>query len=524
MHTFELLLVLVTASVALAYLAQRLHIPLAVALVFGGIALAFVPGVATIELEPELVLALFLPPLLQASAYRTDWPAFQFNLRPILLLAVGAVFFTAAAVAVVTKLLVPGLPWWATIALGAIVAPPDAVAATAVLKQVKLPKRLVTILEGESLINDASSLVLYRFAVAATLAGSFSLGEGVLQFFGAAIGGTVVGWFVGRVTMWIFDRIDDTLLDITITLLAGLIAYFLAEQLHVSGVLAAVSCGLLHGRKQHAEFTAQTRLAVATVWEFIEFLLTALVFMLIGLQLRGIVERLEGYNTASLALLGLAVSVTLIVSRFLWVFPAIWLPRALSPAVRERDPMPPWSYPTVLSWAGMRGVVSLAAALALPATFPGRDIIVFLAFCAIFATLVIQGTTLGWVIRRLGLQEDDTTLPEPETAQARAELATASLEAVQQHLNDERSIHGEAATELIDEYKVRAERASIEGQDVETKTSQLEAQQRLRLVAIEAAREKLREHTDEIDADAHRALGEELDLEEQQIRRALGGT
>lgn len=524
MHTFELLLVLVTASVALACLAQRLRIPLAVALVFGGIALAFVPGVGTIELEPELVLALFLPPLLQASAYRTDWPAFQFNLRPILLLAVGAVFFTAAAVAVVTKVLVPDLPWWAAIALGAIVAPPDAVAAAAVLKQVKLPKRLVTILEGESLINDASSLVLYRFAVAATLAGSFSLGEGVLQFFGAAIGGTVVGWAVGRVTMWIFDRIDDTLLDITITLLAGFIAYFLAEQLHASGVLAAVACGLLHGRKQHAEFTAQTRLAVATVWEFIEFLLTALVFMLIGLQLRGIVERLEGYDTASLAMLGLAVSATLIVSRFLWVFPAIWLPRVLSRAVRERDPMPPWSYPTVLSWAGMRGVVSLAAALALPATFPGRDIIVFLAFCAIFATLVIQGTTLGWVIRRLGLQDDDTTLPEPETAQARAELATASLEAVQKHLDNERSVHGEAATELIDEYKVRAERASIEGQDVETKTGQLEAQQRLRLVAIEAAREKLREQTDEIDADAHRALGEELDLEEQQIRRALGGT
>ena len=524
MHTFELLLVLVTASVALAYIAQRLHIPLAVALVIGGIALAFVPGVRTIELEPELVLALFLPPLLQASAYRTDWPAFQFNLRPILLLAVGAVFFTAAAVAVVTKLLVTDLPWWAAIALGAIVAPPDAVAATAVLKQVKLPKRLVTVLEGESLINDASSLVLYRFAVAATLAGSFSLSEGVLQFFGAAIGGTIVGWAVGRATMWMFDRIEDTLLDITITLLAGFMAYFAAEQLHASGVLAAVACGLLHGRKQHAEFTAQTRLAVTTVWEFIEFLLTALVFMLIGLQLRGIVERLEGYDTAGLAMLGLAVSATLIVSRFLWVFPAIWLPRALSRAVRERDPMPPWSYPAVLSWAGMRGVVSLAAALALPARFPGRDIIVFLAFCAIFATLVIQGTTLGWVIRKLGLQEDDTTLPEPVTAQARAELATASLQAVQQHLDDERSIHGEAATELIDEYKLRAERASIEGQDVETKTSQLEAQQRLRLVAIEAARDKLREQTDEIDADAHRALGEELDLEEQQIRRALGGT
>lgn len=522
MHTFELLLILIAASVALAYAAQRLRIPLAVALVFGGIALAFVPGVGTVELDPELVLALFLPPLLQASAYRTDWPAFRSNLRPILSLALGAVFFTAAAVAIVAKLVAPELPWWAAITLGAIVAPPDAVAAAAVLKQVKLPKRIVTVLEGESLINDASSLVLYRCAVAATLAGSFDLGQGVLQFFGAAIGGTLAGWIVGRVAMWVFARLEDTLLDITVSLLAGFLAYFLAEQVHVSGVLAAVSCGLVLGRRQHAEFTGETRLGLAAVWSFVEFLLTALVFMLIGLQLRGIVERLEGQDISNLTLITLAISATLIVSRFIWIFPAVWLPRALSRSVREADLMPPWSYPAILSWAGMRGVVSLATALALPLRFPGRDLIVFLAFCAIFATLVAQGTTLGWVIRRLGLEEEETTLPEPDTAQARAELAAASLEAVQEHLESDESEHGEAAAELVEEYKVRAERASIEGQDVETKTGQLVAQQRLRLVAIEAAREKLVAQTDQIDADAHRALGEKLDLEEQQIRRAFG--
>ena len=521
MHTFEILLILVAVSVALAYVADRLRMPPAVALVIGGIGLAFVPGIGTVAFEPELALALFLPPLLQASAYRTDWPAFRFNLRPILLLALGAVFFTAAAVAIVARLLVPDLPLWAAIALGAIVAPPDAVAAAAVLKRVKLPKRIVTVLEGESLINDASSLVLYRFAVAATVAGTFSLGSGVLQFFGASIGGAVLGWVVGRVAMWVFDRVDDTMLDITISLLAGFVAYFAAEQVHASGVLAAVTCGLVLGRQQHAAFTAQSRLGLAAVWEFVEFLLTALIFMLIGLQLRGIVERLEGYDAGTLTLLAAAVSLTLIVSRFVWVFPAIWLPRMLSQRFREEDPLPPWSHAAVLSWAGMRGVVSLAAALALPERFPGRDIIVFLAFCAIFATLVVQGTTLAWVIDRVGLQEEDATLPEPETAQARAELAAASLDAVREHLDDEGSEHSEAATELVAEYKVRAERASIEGQDVETKTGQLEAQQRLRIVAIEAARTKLGEQTDQIDADAHRALGEELDLEEQQIRRAL---
>lgn len=522
MHTFELLLVLIAASVALAYCAERLGLPSAAMLVLGGIALAFVPGIGTVELEPELALALFLPPLLQASAYRTDWPAFRANLRPILLLAVGAVFFTAAAVAVVSHLLVPDLPWWAAIALGAIVAPPDAVAAAAVLKHVTLPKRIVTVLEGESLINDASSLVLYRFAVAAVLAGTFSFGQGVFQFFTSAIGGALAGWAIGRMAMWVFTLLEDTLLDITVSLLAGFFAYFAAEQIHVSGVLAAVACGLVLGRRQHAEFTGESRLGLAAVWSFVEFILTALVFMLIGLQLRGIVGRLEGHDAQTLVLLGTAVSVTLIVSRFVWVFPAIWLPRVLSRHVRETDPMPPWSHPAILSWAGMRGVVSLAAALALPLRFPGRDIIVFLAFCAIVATLIVQGTTLGWVIRRLGVEDDDSGLPEPETAQARAELATAALGAVQMHLDQDGSEHGEAAAELVDEYKVRADRASIEGQDLETKSGQLGAQQRLRLVAIDAARGKLKERTDQIGSEAHRELGQELDLEEQQVRRTLG--
>ena len=520
-----MLLILIAASVALAWIADRLRVPLAVALVCGGMALAFVPGLGDIELEPELALALFLPPLLQASAYRTDWPAFRFNLRPILVLAVGAVFFTAAAVAVVAKLLVPDLPLWAAIALGAIVAPPDAVAAAAVLKQVRLPKRIVTVLEGESLINDASSLVLYRFAVGATVAGTFSLGGGAAQFVGASLGGVVAGWIVGRLAMWAFSLLSDTLLDITVSLLAGFLAYFAAEQVHASGVLAAVTCGLLLGRRQHAEFTGESRLNMAAVWGFMEFILTALVFMLIGLQLRGIVERLERYDTGALALLGVAISATLIVSRFVWIFPATWLPRALSRRLRERDPMPPWGHVTVLSWAGMRGVVSLAAALALPMRFPGRDIIVFLAFCAIFATLVLQGTTLGWVIRRFGVEEADTPAVEPETAKLRAELALASRDAVQQHADEHLpQEHAEAAAELVDELNVQAERVQIEGDDADGRSAQLEAQHRLRLVAVDAARERLRAETDQIDADTHRTLGEELDLQEQQIRRALGET
>ena len=523
MATFEILLGLVAFCVALATLAQRLNAPVAVPLVLGGMALALIPGLPVVKLDPELVLALFLPPLLQASAYRTDWPAFRSNLRPILLLAVGAVFFSAAAVAVVAKLMVPTLPWWAAIALGAIVAPPDAVAASSVLKQFSLPKRIVVVLEGESLINDATSLVLYRLAVTAVATGSVSYGRGALQFVGMALGGAFVGWLVGRVAMWVFAHIKDTLLDITVSLLAGLAAYLAADALHASGVLGAVACGLVLGRQQHAEFTARTRIEMNAVWDFVEFLLAALVFMLIGLQLRDIVERLADYNAGQLALLGFAVSATLIVSRFAWIFPTAWLPRALSRWLRKAEPMLPWSQLTVLSWAGMRGVVSLAAALALPGQFPGRDLIVFLAFCSIFATLVLQGTTLGWVVRRLDVVEPEAAPLEPDTAQARAEIAEAALEAVKAHL-DHSSTPGEseAAAELVEEYEVRAERASVKGQDLETKSGQLEAQQRLRLVAIEAAREKLAEQTDQIEAESHRTLGAELDLEEHQIRRALG--
>lgn len=524
MHVFELLLLLLAACVGLAVLAKRLNLPVAVTLVLGGMGLAFVPGLPPLVLDPELVLALFLPPLLQVSAYRTDWPAFRNHLRPILLLAIGAVFFTAGLVAIVAKIFIPTLPWWAAITLGAIVAPPDAVAAASVLSRFKLPKRIVTVLEGESLINDASSLVLFKFAVTAVAVGTVSYSEGALQFFGVAIGGALVGWLIGRIAMWIFTHLEDTLLDLTITILAGFAAYLAAEAIHASGVLAAVACGLVLGRQQHGEFTARTRIELVAVWNFLEFTLTSLVFILIGLQLRGIVGRLADDDLSSIALVAIFMSVTLIVSRFIWVFASAWVPRALSQELRERDPTP-WRHAVVVSWTGMRGVVSLAAALALPEAFPARDIILFLAFCAIFVTLVIQGTTLGWVVRHLGVTEEATALPEPETAQTRAEITMAALEAVREHLDSpEATEHTEAATELVQEYEVRAERASVEGQDPETKSAQLDAQQRLRLVAINAAREKLAERVETMDSEAYRALGEELDLEEQQIRRALDDT
>ncbi len=522
--TFEILLALVAFCVALHLLARRLDLPVAVLLVLGGMGLALIPGLPAVKLDPDLALALFLPPLLQISAYRTDWPAFRSNLRPILQLAVGAVFFSTAAVAVVAHLIVPALPWWAAIALGAIVAPPDAVAASAVLKQFRLPKRIVVVLEGESLINDASSLVLYRFAVAAVAAGTVSYAEGILRFFGMAIGGGLIGWLMGHVAMWVFAKIDDTMLDIAVSILAGFAAYLAAEAVHASGVLGAVACGWVLGRKQHAEFTARTRLELNAVWNFVEFTLGSLVFMLIGLQLRGTIQRLASSSLADLAFLAVAVSLTLIASRFLWIFVSAWLPRIASRRLRDADPMPPWSQLTLLSWAGMRGVVSLAAALALPAKFPGRDIIVFLALCAIFATLILQGTTLGWLIRKLDVIEPEATTLVPELSEARSDIAGAALDAVKAHLEtDSPTEHTAAAGELVDEYATRLERASTEGRDPQETAEQRAARQELRLVAIEASRRKLAEHSDRVDVEAHRALVEELDLEEQRVRSGVTG-
>src|ERR671917_242149 len=298
------------------------------------------------------------------------------------------------------------------------------------------------------------------------MAGTVSFGEASLSFVLAAAGGTAVGWLVGRAAMWVFARLEDTLLDILVTFLAGFAAYIAAEQLHASGVLAAVACGLVLGQQQHAAFTAQTRLESGAVWSFVEFVLTALVFVLIGLELRDLLGRLEdeAHGPWQLAGLGLAVSAALIVGRFVWLFPATWLPRALSPGLRERDPLPPWSHVAVLSWAGMRGVVSLAAALALPAEFPRRDIILFLAFCAILATLVVQGTTLGPLIRRLGVSEpaDEPANPAvtPEAIAARSTAAAAAMEAVEEKAEefDDQEQAG-AAEDLLRDLRVRAKRA-----------------------------------------------------------------
>ena len=517
MKFFEVLIALVAASVVLAYVARHARLPSAVALVLGGMALALIPSAPSLELDPQITLALFLPPLLQASAYRTDWAAFRSALRPIMLLALGAVLFTAAAIAVATKLMLPELPWGACVALGAIVAPPDAVAASAVLKTLRIPRRLVTILEGESLLNDASSLILYRAAIAATAAGSVSLFDAGSSFFLSSIGGMVIGYVAGRLVIAAAGALEDTLLEIAAIALAGFASYFAAELFHLSGVLAAVACGLVIGIRQHEVLSARTRVASTAVWDFLEFLLTSLVFILIGLQLRDVVGRLGAYSTVNLALMGLVTSVTLIASRFVWVYGTSNLPRLIG-LNRVRLPA---SHLAVISWAGMRGVVSLAAAIALPIDFAGRDLIIFLAFCAILVTLVLQGTTLGWVIRRLGVVEEETENTQSE-AEIRLAASQAALGTIEHRLYNGRLLG------LPDHDMLRAFRRTVDAAEAMRNGHGLSYQRRraqlsLELDAALAARRAVLDRSASIDGELLQALEEEFDFEEGRIRRALDG-
>jgi CPA1 family monovalent cation:H+ antiporter len=431
MHELEIGFGLLAAVLALAAVASRIAVPYPILLVLGGLALAFVPGMPRVELEPALVFLLFLPPILFSAAYATSWRDFKANARPIGLLAVGLVIFTTVAVAVVARWAVPGLGWPEAFVLGAIVSPPDAVATTAIMSRLGVPRRVVTVLEGESLVNDATALVALRFATAAVVTGAFSLTEAGFQFVLVAVGGILIGIVAGVVLVWLLQRIDDVAVNIGLTLLAPLGAYLGAERLHVSGVLAAVVAGLIMGRRSSTTLRAFGRLEGRAVWTFIVFVINGLVFVLIGLQLLEVVESLGDRPPGVLVGAAVAVCLTTILVRIAWVFPATYLPRRLVPGLAERDPAPPWQPVAVISWAGLRGVVSLAAALALPLRtdagdpFPNRDMILFLTFCVILATLVGQGLSLPWLIRRLGISDDGSV--EREEVLARRATAEAAI-------------------------------------------------------------------------------------------------
>ena len=430
MNQAEIICTLLIVVAALAILAKKVELPYPVLLVIGGLALGFVPGLPGLQLQPDIVFLFLLPPLLYPAAVFTSWRDFRANLRPILLLAIGLVLLTTAFVAIVTHALT-GLPWPAAFVLGAIISPPDAVAATAITSRLRVPRMIVTVLDGESLVNDATALVAYRFAIAAMMSGTFSLPEAVGRFLLVAVGGTGIGLAVGWLVAQVQRRLDDPPVQMTISLLTPFAAYIPAERLHLSGVLAVVVSGLFMGWRGPQILTARTRLNIYVFWEMMVFLLNGLVFVLIGLQLPRILHTLSGRSLKQLIWQGALISFAAIFIRIAWVFASTNLLRLVTVTPGQR---PPWQGTAIVAWTGMRGVVSLAAALGVPLTlsngdpFPGRDYILFVTFCVILATLVLQGLTLPALIHRLGVVDDGLANIEERTARLKAnEAALAYL-------------------------------------------------------------------------------------------------
>ena len=434
MALLQVVVFLLLCAVALGWAARQMKSPYPIALVLGGGALGFLPGLPELPFDPQFILILVLPPILYQAALLTSWRDFKANLRPIGLLAIGLVIATTLAVGAALKLLVPDIPWAAAFVLGAIVSPPDAVAATAILSRLRIPRRVVTVLEGESLVNDASGLVLYKFAVAAVLTGGFSLFDASLQFVVVAAGGTLLGVVIGFLFIAVHRRLGDPFIEVLTSLAVPYVAYIGAESVHLSGVLAVVAAGLVRGRYSPEIVSAEMRILARSMWNMLVFLLNSLIFIIIGLQLSGIVERLGDRSPVELVLHGVLISAVAILVRFAWIYPATYFPRLLSRRLRAAEPPPNEAEGFITSWCGMRGIVSLAAALALPLTldngepFPYRDLIIFLTFAVIAITLVVQGLTLAPLIRRLKVGEDLSVGDEHERASH--VMATAALAAI----------------------------------------------------------------------------------------------
>ncbi|NUR76488.1 MAG: Na+/H+ antiporter [Thermoleophilia bacterium] len=482
------LLALIAALAAMLVVAAVGRLPAPLLFVAGGLVLGFVPGLPHFQLAPDLVLVAILPPLLYSSAFFTGLRDLRANLRPISLLAIGLVATTTCTVAVVAHAAVSGLSWGAAFTLGAIVSPTDALAATEVIRRVVVPRRIVAIIEGESLVNDGFALVLYKTAVAAAVAGTFSLWSASWHLVVNVIGGIAVGLGVGYVVRQVRRRIDDAPTEVSLALLSGYLAYLPANAIGVSGVLAAVTIGVYMGWYTPQLTNGITRLSGNAFWEIVAFFVNALLFALVGLQLHGIVDRLGGRATSSLLADAILVCVAVIATRIVWVPVFTYLPRFLFRRIRERDPYPPWQFPVLISWAGIRGAVSLAAALALPTGLAGRDLIVFITFAVILVTLVGQGLTLPLLARALRAQDDGGA--EREDAKARIKAAEAALERLEE-LAAEGWVREDTAERTRGLYRFRTNRftARYHGVDDEGVEERSQQYQRLRRELLEAERQ-----------------------------------
>ena len=518
-----LILGLLLVIAAVGAVAQRTQVPYPILLVFCGAGLGFLPGVDGFDLDPDLVLLIFLPPLLYAAAFFNNPRELARNVRPIGLLSIGLVAATMVGVAVVAHAVV-GLTWPAAFVLGAVVSPTDVVAPATIVRRLGVPRRLITVIEGENLTNDWTALTIYKFAIAAVVTGTFSLAETAPQFLLTGIGGVAVGLLVGWLTQQLRRRLDDPPTEITVSLITGYAAYLPAEELGLSGVIAAVTVGLYMGWYASELTTPATRMQLTGIWGSLEFLLNAVLFVLVGLQLPTVLDGLSGESPGELAVWAAAVCGAVILIRLAWVFVATYAPRKYSLRLRERDPAPPWRITLIVGWCSMRGSVALAAALAIPqtiesgASFPNRDLIIFLAYTVIFATLVLQGLTLPALIRRLGIEGDD--LDEREEMAARLRAAEAAIARVDE-LAGEEWVHDDTAERTRGLYEFRRRRFSerVDGEGDGTIDERSDRYQRLLHEVIAAERRAIIElrNRGEITDQVMRRVERDLDLEEARL-------
>ncbi len=514
MELLQVVLFLLLCAMGLGWLARRSAVPYPIVLVVGGGALGLIPGLPQLNYDPQVLLGIVLPPILYQAALLTSWRDFKANIKTIGWLAIGLVIATTLTVGAALKYVVPDIPWAAAFAFGAIVSPPDAVAATAILSRLNMPRRIVTVLEGESLVNDASGLVLYKFAVAAALTGTFSLAQASGEFAFVAAGGIVVGVLIGRVFVILHRQMHDAFTEVLLSLSVPYAAYILAESAHVSGVLAVVAAGLVRGRYSPEIVSAEMRILARSMWNVLVFLLNSLIFILIGIELSAIVERLTGQTALQLAGWSLLVSVAAILVRFAWVYSVAYFGRAVGGGAGAASPH---GEIFIVSWCGMRGIVSLAAALALPLStqsgdpFPQRDLIIFLTFIVIAVTLVVQGMTFAALIRRLRIGTDMGAREEEQLA--RDAMGGAALEAIER---EAASVPAATAERVKQEFTERIALAAPHGSDA---ANEALAARKLRLAAIRAERQELIRiwRAGRVSDDVLHHLEEELDYEEQRL-------
>lgn len=514
---------LLLAVAGLAVLARLVGVPYPITLVVGGAVIGFLPGVPTVELDPDVVLLIFLPPLLYGAAFFTSVRELRRDARSIATLAIPLVFATMAAVAVVVHEVV-GLGWSESFVLGAIVSPTDAVAPAEIMRRVGAPRRLLAIIEGESLTNDWTALVLYRVAVAAVVSGSFTLWEAGLEFIASGIGGMAVGLAAGWLIRQVRARIDDPPIEITISILSGYVGYLPAEALGFSGVIAAVTTGLYMAWYTPQLTTPVLRLQTLAVWEILTFLLNALLFLLVGLQLPSIIDGLQARAAGELALWGALVSAVVIGVRMAWVLMLPLVLRRVDRRESQRARRIPWEDRLVLGWAGIRGSVSLAAALAIPLQthsgdpFPERDLVIFLAFTVILVTLIGQGLTLGLVVRALDVEDDG--MEGHEDTLARRRVAEAALERLDE-LGEPDWISPESVSRARQLYDYRERRfGALEDGADENFEDRADAWRRLMYELYDAQRQALLElrNQGEISDDVRRNVERDIDLEETRIQ------